>query len=77
MRHEVYFNVPARKLGNTDLMIWIYAGKRKKWSSGRLRISKGTLDFIPGRGKKPLKVGWDHVEEMFKEYYYGDSVRKR
>lgn len=71
MRHEVYFTVPARELGNADLIIWTYAGKRKKKASGRLRISKGTLDFIPGNGKKVLKVGWDQVEEMFKKYYYG------
>ena len=68
MKHEVYFTVPSRELGNTDLIIWIYAGKRKKKPSGRLRISKGTLDFIPGYGKKPLKVGWDHVEDMFRKY---------
>ena len=68
MRHAVYFSVPARELGNTDLMLWVYSGKRKKYASGRLRISKGTLDFIPGNGKKVLKVGWDDVERMFKEF---------
>jgi len=71
MRHEVYFTVPARELGNADLLVWIYAGKRKKRASGRLRISKGTLDFIPGNGKKPLKVGWDYVEEMFRGFKEG------
>jgi len=71
MKHEVYFTIPARELGNSDLIIWIYAGKRKKKSSGRLRISKGTLDFIPGKGKKPRKIGWDRVEEMFETYLRG------
>ena len=68
MRHEVYFTIPSRELGNADLIIWIYAGKRKKKPAGRLRISKGTLDFIPGYGKKPLKVGWDQVGDMFRKY---------
>ena len=69
MANKIYFEVPYRELGKSDITIWITSGKRKKKSIGRLKLSKGTLDFIPRSGKKPYKVGWEYVEEMFRDFY--------
>jgi len=66
MAHYVYFKSPWRELGNTDFRIAVYDGDKKM---GELRISKGTLDFRKGKGKKFLKVPWNQVDKMFSRYY--------
>ena len=68
MAHYVYFKTPWRELGNTDFRIAVYNGERIKM--GELRISKGTLDFRKGKGKKFLKVPWDQVSSMFQGYFH-------
>jgi hypothetical protein len=67
MAHFVYFKTPWRELGNTDFLIAVYNDDEK---AGELRISKGTLDFRKGKGKKFLKIPWDQVANMFHAYYH-------
>ena len=69
MAHNIYFEIPWRELGNTDIIIWINQGRKKSQRIGRLKISKGTLDFYPRKAQKPYKVGWSKVEKMFETYF--------
>ncbi len=65
MAHTVYFKTPWRELGNTDFLVEIYDDEEK---IGDLRISKGTLDYREGKGKKFVKVPWGQVSAMFGKY---------
>jgi len=67
MAHFVYFKSPWRELGNTDFRIEVYENEEK---IGELRVSKGTLDYRKGKGKKFLKIPWNNVHVMFSEYFH-------
>jgi len=66
MAHSVYFKTPWRELGNTDFRIAVYDNEEK---IGELRISKGTLDYRKGKGKKFIRIPWNQVNAMFGKYY--------
>jgi hypothetical protein len=60
--HEINFEIPQRDLGKVDIEFTISsAGCRL----GRLKISKGGVDYYPRNAKKPIKKSWAQVDTLF------------
>jgi hypothetical protein len=55
--HDVFFTLPERKLGRTDIEVRI---KRNGGAFGRLLISEGALEWLPAKkwGKSGIRIGW-------------------
>jgi hypothetical protein len=64
--HEIEMQLPAQTILNADATITI-------WSDGavlgRLQVSKGSIDWIPGRAVKAHKrLSWERFDELMKAY---------
>ncbi|TML83133.1 MAG: hypothetical protein E6G08_20625 [Actinobacteria bacterium] len=65
-RHEVGLRVPHEiVIGNTDVEFRITADGELL---GRIRISRGTIDFLPYRKKSAYKLRWKRFAELMEEY---------
>ena len=54
-QHRVEVVQPPKRVLNSDFTFVVYSDDSKL---GELRISKGTVDWRPGRGKKIIKKSW-------------------
>jgi hypothetical protein len=64
MAHQVNFGIPERDLGKVDIdFVVIRDGSRL----GRLKISKGGLDYYPRNAKKPITKSWTQLDRLFQE----------
>jgi hypothetical protein len=61
--HNVFFNLPARELGNSDIILEIFSNEEK---FGTITISKGALEWYPANAKKPYKLGWFRFDRIIK-----------
>lgn len=64
--HNVYFNLPARELGNTDIIIEVFSDDEK---FGTITISKGALQWWPANAKKPYNMEWERFDRVIKAGY--------
>ncbi len=60
--HDVYFTLPERKLGRTDIEVRV---KRNGSAFGRLLISEGALEWLPAKkwGKSGIRIGWVQFDQ--------------
>lgn len=65
-KHNVYFNLPARELGNSDIIIEIFSDDEK---FGTVTISKGALEWYPSNAKNPYKMEWEFFDKVIKSYF--------
>jgi hypothetical protein len=65
-RHNVYFNLPIRELGKSDIIIEVYSDEERL---GKVTISKGALEWYPANAKKPYKMEWAQFDRAIKTYY--------
>jgi hypothetical protein len=61
--HNVFFNLPARELGNSDIIIEVFSDEEK---FGTITISKGALEWYPANAKNPYKLGWLRFDRVIK-----------
>ena len=59
--HDVFFTVPERELGKADIEFKI---KRDRSAFGRLRVSNGSLVWIPANKSYGYKLAWTTFDEM-------------
>ena len=64
--HNVFFNLPARELGNSDIVIEVFSDEEK---FGTITISKGALEWYPANAKKPYKLGWLRFDRAVKAFF--------
>jgi hypothetical protein len=64
-QHEVKFTVPERPLGKADVEFSI---KRDGESLGRLKVSNGTIVWVPKNKTYGFKLGWARFDEMMQEH---------
>jgi hypothetical protein len=69
-QHEVKFTVPERPLGKADVEFGI---KRDGEMLGRLKVSNGTVVWVPKSKQFGYKLGWSKFDELMQEY--GESER--
>lgn len=61
MKHDVKFSVPERELGKADIEFKIRKSGQK---FGTLKISKGSIVWIPKDMTYGYKMGWDKFDEI-------------
>jgi hypothetical protein len=62
--HNVKVNLPWRELGKSDVQFEIFQGKKKL---GRIKISKGGIDWYPKNKKYPKKMGWAKFDRIMND----------
>jgi len=69
-RHDVKFTVPERPLGKADVEFSI---KRDAEVLGRLKVSNGTVVWVPKNKRYGVKLGWVKFDELMQKH--GKSER--
>lgn len=64
-RHDVTFAVPERALVKADLAFKV---KRDGDMVGRLKVSNGTIVWVPKNAQYGYKLGWVKFDEPMREH---------
>ena len=64
-KHNVYFDLPRRELGNADVVFEIFSNDEK---FGTLTVSKGALEWYPSSAKKPYQLDWESFDKAIKKF---------
>jgi hypothetical protein len=51
-RHNVYFSLPKRELGKSDIIIEVFGDDDRM---GKVTISKGAIEWYPANAKNHIK----------------------
>ena len=68
--HDVKFTGPERPLGKADVEFSI---KRNAEALGRLKVSSGTMVWVPRNKRYGLKLGWAKFDQLMQDH--GQSER--
>ena len=63
--HKITFTLPQREIENEDVVFNIFEDGEK---FGTVKISKGAIEWIPKKHKKPYKLGWKSFDKAIKEF---------
>lgn len=63
--HDISISIPAKPIKNVDVTIVIKSGSRKL---GTLRVSKGSLDWVPGRAQKARRIWWEDAAYLLEHH---------
>jgi len=66
--HDVFFTLPERELGKADIEFKV---KRNRSAFGRLRVSNGSLVWIPANKSYGYKLGWTWFDELARKHGEG------
>jgi hypothetical protein len=64
MAHNVTFSIPERELGRADVEFKISNGGSK---IGTLKVSKGTVVWLPKDHSYGYKMGWKDFDDLMRE----------
>ncbi len=62
--HEVTFTLPERELGKADIELKV---KRDGHMLGRLRLSNGSMVWVPANKKFGFKVSWANFDQLMQQ----------
>ncbi len=62
--HRVEIVQPPKQVINSDFTFFVYSDDVKL---GELRISKGTVDWRPGRGKNIVRKSWEQFARLMED----------
>jgi hypothetical protein len=60
-KHDVSFSIPERRLGKADVEFTV---KRDGKAFGRLRVSNGTVVWVPKDKTYGFKMGWVELDDF-------------
>lgn len=63
MKHDVTFSIPQRELGNADIEFKV---KKDGQQFGTLKVSKGSIVWVPNNASYGYKIKWDKFDELMK-----------
>ena len=63
--HRVELELPRTDIQSTDLQVCVWSDDELL---GELRISRGTIDWRPGRHSQPLVMEWERFDELMREH---------
>jgi hypothetical protein len=69
MAHKVYMFEPKHEIENNDVTFVVVRGGRKL---GELRVSKGSLDWYTGNGRRPYSISWKLFDQIMTK---GGSIK--
>lgn len=64
-QHDVSFTVPERALGKADLEFKV---KRDGEMVGRLKVSNGTVVWVPKNATYGYRMDWLHFDELMRQH---------
>jgi len=62
-QHRVEIHQPSRVVLHSDVTFDVWEDEVKL---GELRVSKGSIDWIPGRSRSPIKKTWVQFDRLMK-----------
>jgi hypothetical protein len=62
--HNVWFDIPERRLGATDVNFYIYADGEV---FGKLSVSNGSIVWFPKGSRNGRKMAWKKFDELMRE----------
>jgi hypothetical protein len=65
MKHDVTFTIPERDLGKADVEFRV---KRAGSKHGTLKISKGSVVWVPKDLTYGYKLAWGDFDDLMKEH---------
>lgn len=64
-QHDIEVRVPREiTVVNADLEIKVYSDQKLL---GEVHVSRGTIDWLPSRGKSRYRLGWESFADMMRE----------
>jgi hypothetical protein len=63
-RHRTEAELPPQTIQNADLTFRVWSDDEVL---GTLALSKGTIDWWPGKAKKPIRLGWEQFARMMED----------
>lgn len=70
--HDIDVTLPAQTVKNKDLEVTIRADG---YVFGRVRISRGSIDWVPANSDLPRRMSWEKFAQLMDER--GRPVRPR
>lgn len=62
--HEIYMTMPTKTVLNKDTNFEIYSDGNKL---GRLKVSKGTVEWVPANYSYGYHLSWEEFDEIIKK----------
>jgi hypothetical protein len=62
--HKLEITVPPKAILNTDVVISVMSGDAKL---GELRISRGSVDWVPARHQGAYRLSWERFDLIMRE----------
>ena len=64
-KHQINLKIPkAIEVVNRDIEVVVYQDDRRL---GRLRISRGSIDWTPASGKRAKHMSWESFAQMMEQ----------
>ena len=63
-RHELEIALPPKVVLNSDVVIEVKSDDVKL---GELRVSRGTIDWVPTKHASALSLTWEQFDELMRE----------
>ena len=61
--HHIEFSIPTGTVMNADVVFEVFSDEEKL---GELRVSRGTIDWRPGRARKVVRLTWEQFDQMMR-----------
>lgn len=62
--HTLEIELPRKVILNSDVIVEVKSGNAKL---GELRISRGSLDWVPGKHQSVYRLTWERFDELLRE----------
>jgi len=62
--HKLEISLPPKVILNSDVVIDVQSDDAKL---GELRISRGSIDWIPGKHQASFRLSWERFDEVMRE----------
>ncbi len=63
-RHHIEISLPTKPLKNVDTTIAVWSDDEKL---GEMRISRGSLDWIPSGAQIPRRITWENLAYLLND----------
>ena len=64
MAHDVYFSIPSRTLGRSDVEFQVYSDDEML---GTLKVSKGTIVWFPANTTYGFSLEWEKLDKIMRK----------
>jgi len=62
--HKLEIALPPKVILNSDVVIDVHSDDAKL---GELRISRGSIDWVPGKHQALFRMSWERFDEVMRE----------